>query len=223
MRDCVPTLFAHDPYLSIDLIPDQRVLFVQRLIDHARAVGRGTCHICFVEPKYEHDGPAEQSVLIRFLIERFGLTIVHADPRELRAEGEEVFYEDTKIDIAYRDYETRDLIALEKELGNPLDGMRLLLKQNRMISSLTGDFDHKSGFEILTDPAISEKLFSPEDCRLFERHVLWTRVAGDRKTTLPNHTTGDLLSYARENRERLVLKPNRAYGGEGVPFGGVST
>lgn len=223
MRDIVPTLVAHDPELSIALMPDQRDLFVQLLIDHARAVGRDTCNICFVEPKYEHDGPAEQSVLIQFLVERFGLTIVHADPRELRAEGDEVFYEDTKVDIAYRDYETRDLIALEKELGKPLDGMRLLLKQNRMISSLTGDFDHKSCFEILTDPEIAGKLFSPEDCRLFERHVLWTRVASDRKTTLPNHTSGNLLDYARLNRERLVLKPNRAYGGDGVAIGALSS
>ena len=82
---------------------------------------------------------------------------------------------DTRIDIAYRDYETRDLIALEKEIGKPLDGMRILLKQNRMISSLTGDFDHKSCFEILTDPELAGKFFSPDDCRLFERHVLWTR------------------------------------------------
>ena len=221
MRDIVPSLVAHDPELSIELMPDQRDLFVQLLIDHARALGRASCNICFVEPKYEHDGPAEQSVLIQFLIERFGLTIVHADPRELRAEGDEVFYEDTKIDIAYRDYETRDLILLEKELGKPLDGMRLLLKQNRMISSLTGDFDHKSCFEILTDPDIAARLFSPEDCRLFERHVLWTRVAGARNTTLPNHTTGDLLTYARANRELLVLKPNRAYGGEGVAIGAL--
>ena len=93
-------------------------------------MARKSCHICFVEPKYEDDGPAEQSVLIEFLAKKFGLTIEHADPRELRAEGGEVFYGDTRIDIAYRDYETRDLIALEKEIGKPLDGMRTLLKQN---------------------------------------------------------------------------------------------
>ncbi len=221
MRDIVPTLIAHDPELSLELLPDQRDLFVQLLIDHARSLGRESCHICFVEPKYEDDGPAEQSVLIEFLAKKFGLTIEHADPRELRAEGGEVYYGDTRIDIAYRDYETRDLIALEKEIGKPLDGMRTLLKQNRMISSLTGDFDHKSCFEILTDPVLSAKFFSPDDCRLFERHVLWTRIVGERRTTLPNHTTGDLLDYARRNRERLVLKPNRAYGGEGVAIGAL--
>jgi hypothetical protein len=74
-------------------------LFVQVLIDHARAIGRESCQLCFVEPKYVHEGPAEQSVLSEFLSERHGLTIAHADPRELRAEGEEVFYEDVKIDV----------------------------------------------------------------------------------------------------------------------------
>ena len=221
MRDIVPTLVAHDPELSIELLPDQRDLFVQLLIDHARALGRDSCRICFVEPKYEEDGPAEQSVLIEFLAKKFGLTIEHADPRELRVEAGEVYYGDTQIDIAYRDYETRDLIALEKEIGKPLDGMRLLLKQNRMISSLTGDFDHKSCFEILTDPELAERFFSPDDCRLFEHHVLWTRIVGERRTSLPNRTTGDLMDYARRNRERLVLKPNRAYGGEGVAIGAL--
>ena len=44
---------------------------------------------------------------------------------------------------------------------------------------------------------------------------------GERRTTLPNHTTGDLLEYARHNRENSVLKPNRAYGGEGVAIGAL--
>ena len=100
--------------------------------------------------------------------------------------GDEVFYGDVRIDVAYRDYEIRELIALEGELGQPLDGMRLLFRQNRVVSSIVGDFDHKSGWELLTDPAIAERFFSIEECRLFRRHVLWTRVVGDRRTTLPH-------------------------------------
>ena len=65
--------------------------------------------------------------------------------------------------------------------------MRLLFKQNRVVSSLVGDFDHKSCWEILTDAAIAEKFFSAEECRLFRRHVLWTRVVGERRTTLPHN------------------------------------
>ena len=222
MRDVVPTLLAHDPDLAIELPRDQRDLFVQLLIDHAKALGRPSCNICFIDPKYVHDGPDEQSVLSRYLSQRHGLIAVHADPRELSVKGEEVFYGDVQIDVAYRDYEIRDLLALEQELGQPLDGMRLLFRQNRMVSSLAGDFDHKSCWELLTDPAIAERLFSMEECRLFRRHVLWTRVVGDRRTTLPHGSEGDLLDYARQHREQLVLKPNRGYGGNGVALGAAT-
>lgn len=219
MRDIVPSLLAHDPALRIELPRDQRDLFVQLLIDHARAIGRNACRLSFVEPKYAEDGINEQSVLSEFLAKRHGLTITHADPTELRVKDDDVFYGDDCVDVAYRDYETRDLIELEAELGKPLDGMRLLFKQNRMVSSLVGDFDHKSCWEILTDDAIAEKYFSAEECRLFRRHVLWTRLVADRRTTLPHNVEGDLLEYARTHREQLVLKPNRSYGGEGVTIG----
>jgi len=219
MRDIVPTLLAHDPGLVVELPRDQRELFVQVLIDHARTIGRESCQLCFVEPKYVHEGPAEQSVLSEFLSRRHDLTIAHADPRELRVAGEEVFYEDVRIDIAYRDYELREFIALEKEIGRPLDAMRLLFRQNRVVSSIVGDFDHKSAFEILTDPVLGERYFGADDRRLFRRHVLWTRLLADRRTTLSYDKEGDLLEYARRNRELLVLKPNRAYGGTGVMLG----
>ena len=222
MRNILPTLLGHDPGLVVELPRDQRDLFIQVLIDHARTIGRNSCQLCFVEPKYVHDGPHEQSVLIDFLSRRHDLTIAHADPRELRVKGDEVFYEDVRIDVAYRDYEMRELVALEKESGRPLDGMRLLFRQNRVVSSIVGDFDHKSSFEILTDPVLSEQYFGADDRRLFRRHVLWTRVVADRRTRLPDNKEGDLLEYARLNRELLVLKPNRAYGGTGVMLGAAT-
>lgn len=222
MRNILPTLLGHDPGLVVELPRDQRDLFIQVLIDHARTIGRNSCQLCFVEPKYVHDGPNEQSALIDFLSRRHDLTIAHADPRELRVKGDEVFYEDVRIDVAYRDYEMRELVALEKESGRPLDGMRLLFRQNRVVSSIVGDFDHKSSFEILTDPVLSEQYFGADDRRLFRRHVLWTRVVADRRTRLPDNKEGDLLEYARLNRELLVLKPNRAYGGTGVMLGAAT-
>jgi uncharacterized circularly permuted ATP-grasp superfamily protein len=44
-------------------------------------------------------------------------------------------------------------------------------------------------------------------------------MISDRKTMLPDGHTGDLLESVRHDRERLVIKPNRAYGGEGVLMG----
>ena len=117
IRDIVPTIIAHDPGLTIDQPRDQRDLFLQVLLDHARAIGRTGRNICLVEPKYVADGPDEQSAMARYFRERHGVTVVHADPTELRLEGDEVWYEDTCIDVAYRDYEMRDLLELEQEQG----------------------------------------------------------------------------------------------------------
>ena len=222
MRDLMPALRAHDPELKVDLLRDQRELFAQVLIDHARAIGRSDCQICFVDPKYEQDGPDEPSAICRFLRERYGLTVADADPRELRVVGDEVYYEDMRVDVAYRDFELRDLLAIEAETGKELAGMRLLFRQNRMVSSVVGDFDHKSCFELLTDPQLAERFFPTEELRLLEQHVLWTRLVSDRRTSLPGQRDGELLEYVRRNRTQLVLKPNRDYGGHGVTIGALT-
>lgn len=219
MRDVVPTLLSHDPGLRIELPRDQRDLFIQLMIDHARAIGRDACRMCFVEPKYAEDGINEQTVLQEIFHKRHNLTVTHADPVELRIKGDEVFYGDDCVDVIYRDYEVRDLLELEEETGKRLDAIRTLFKRNQVVSSLVGDFDHKSCWEILTDPTIAEKYFSMEECRLFRRHVLWTRIIDPRKTTFPQSGEGDLLEFVRSHREELVIKPNRSYGGDGINIG----
>jgi hypothetical protein len=97
--------------------------------------------------------------------------------------------------------------------------MRLLLKQNRMVSSIAAEMDQKACWEVLTDPELTRAHFTAEERRVFKRHVLWTRLVSPRKTFLPDGSTGDLLEYARTAREFLVLKPNRSYGGTGVVLG----
>ena len=49
--------------------------------------------------------------------------------------------------------------------------------------------------------------------------MLWTRLVYDRRTILPDGSTGDLLEFIREEQEILVLKPNRSYGGDRVVLG----
>jgi uncharacterized circularly permuted ATP-grasp superfamily protein len=66
---------------------------------------------------------------------------------------------------------------------------------------------------------LMKKHCNPEERQVFRRHILWTRVMADRRTLLPHGETGELLKYVRKEQEILVLKPNRAYGGEGVLLG----
>ena len=218
MRDVVPTLQGYDPRLTIELPRDQRDLFLQVLLDHARAIGRSGTNLCLVEPKYVAEGPDEQSHLVEYFRARRGIELTHADPRELRLVGDEVYYEDVRVDVAYRDYELRDLLALEAEHGKKLDAIRALFRQNRMVSSIGGDLDHKSCWEALTTEELAVRHFSVAERQLFRRHVLWTRIVSERRTETPDGTL-DLPEYARARREDLVLKPNRGYGGTGVHLG----
>ena len=222
MRDVVPTLLSHDPSLTIERPRDQRDLFLQVLLDHARAVGRKGNNICLIEPKYVAEGPREQSHLVTYFRANRGIELHHVDPRELRLARDEVYHEDACIDVAYRDYEIRDLLALERESGKPLDAIRALFRQNRVVSAIGGDLDHKSCWELLTSDELAARYFTVADRQLFRRHILWTRVVADRTTDTP-HGPADLPEFIRTHREELVLKPNRSYGGTGVHLGaGVS-
>jgi hypothetical protein len=212
-----PLLQSYDPALHLEVGQDIRDLLMQEVLDHLDAIGRKAHNLCFVEPKYAASGVDEQEDVARFFHDRHGLKVMHADPAELSIRGEEVYYDGERVDVAYRDYQVTDLLSLEKRGAN-IEPMRLLFRQNRVVSSIAAELDQKSCWEVLTDPRFS-KYFGPEERQVFRRHVLWTRLLHERRTGLPNGQTGDLLPYVREERESLVIKPNRAYGGEGVLIG----
>jgi hypothetical protein len=217
----VPVLQRFDPQLQLEPGPDLRELFIQDLLDHLEAIGRRGQHVCFVEPKYADSGIDEQTALADYYLHRHGLKILHADPAELYIEGDEVMYEGSPIDVAYRDYEVRDLIALARDEGVNVEPMRKLFRENRMISSMAGDFDHKSTWEILTEPTLARRYFNADERQVFRRHIAWTRLLYDRRTSLPDGETGELLKFVRTHQDMLVLKPNRSYGGDRVLMGHI--
>lgn len=219
----MPLIAAADPQLQMEIGRDLRELFIQEVVDHLEAIGRPGRNVCFIEPKFAGDGPEEQEALAEYFHERHGFRIMHADPAELSWHDGEVWYEGQRVDLAYRDYEIRDLIALERSQGVDIGPVRRLFKQNRMISSCAGDFDHKSCWEVLTDPQFTMKHFNADERQVFRRHILWTRLLAERETTLPDGETGDLLPFVREEQELLVLKPNRSYGGDRVLLGHLLT
>jgi hypothetical protein len=218
----VPILDAEDDQLHLRTAADIRELLMQEVLDHLETLHRPARHICFVEPKYAGSGPDEQEALTRYFHDRYQLKVTHADPSELTQSGDEVCYAGDPIDLAYRDYAVADLIDLEKEGAN-VRPMRTLFQQNRMISSIAAELDQKSCWEILTDPQFSQRYFSADERQVFRRHILWTRIVSERRTVLPDGSTDQLLDFIRRDRETLVLKPNRAYGGAGVVLGPMLT
>jgi hypothetical protein len=217
-----PLLREQDHGLEFQRGPDIRDLLMQGAIDHLDALGRPLRTLCFIEPKYAGTGPDEQERLAHYFHTRYAIKVLHADPAELAIQGNEVVYEGEPIDLGYRDYSVPELLELHKS-GVDVEPMRRLLSDNRMISSIAAELDQKACWEIFTDPSIASDHFTTEERRVFRRHVLWTRIVSARKTTLPHGEDGELLEYAKHERETLVLKPNRSYGGDGVILGAAQT
>jgi hypothetical protein len=211
-------LHAADPELHLETGADMRDLLMQEVLDHLQAIGRPAQTICFVEPMGDATGTDEQEALARYLHDRYGLKALHADPRSLAMCRGEVTCGDAVIDLAYRDYSVTDLLRLAEE-GADVEPMRTLFAENRMVSSITAELDQKSCWEVLTDRGLTRKYFSADERQVFRRHILWTRLVADRKTDFPDGRSGGLLEYMRREHDRLVLKPNRAYGGQDVLIG----
>jgi hypothetical protein len=214
----LPLFSESDPSFQLELGPDIRDLLMREMLDHAQAIGRQVETLCFVEPKYAKSGPDEQEALASFYHERYGMRLLHADPKELSLQGDEVYYDSQRVDLVYRDYAVWDLLDLQREGAN-VEPMKALFRQNRIMSSIGAELDQKSCLEVLTDGQFSQKYFTADERQVFRKHVLWTRILSDRTISLPDGRPGDLLTYVRHARESLVLKPNRSFGGEGVILG----
>jgi len=217
----VPALLAQDERIRLQIVTDIRELLLQDLLEHLEAVGRPNGQLVLVDPKYEAEGPDEPDALAQYYRERHGISVLHADPSELRLRGDEVYYDDARVDVIYRDYSVLDLVELAEQ-GVDVAPMRTLFRQNRVVSSIAAELDQKSCWEIFTDEELCERFLSVEEWQIMRRHVLWTRLVGERTTTTAIGQRVDLPEYMHRERESLVLKPNRSYGGQDVVVGAIT-
>lgn len=91
-----------------------------------------------------------------------------------------------------------------------------------MVNSFRAKLVHKKAiFALLTDEALHSG-FSENERAAIRRCVPWTRMVADSTTTYQSAPI-NLLDFARDNRDRLILKPNDDYGGKGITIGWEST
>lgn len=187
---------------------------------HKASLGRtgDSLHIVWLEDRAWETGITEGPTLVERLT-REGHRAAVVDPRDLAIVDGEICHGGVPIDIAYRAIELRDLLAIEDESGvDSLDVMRKAVERNLVLSPLAGDLDHKSLLEIWSSKKFAH-LFSATERKLLARHVLWTRMVTDRRTDDPRGRDVDLGKFVRANKNKLVLKPIRACGGEGILIG----
>jgi uncharacterized circularly permuted ATP-grasp superfamily protein len=159
----------------------------------------------------------------QILRERFEKRGVHAlvsDPRDLVFDGSTLSAQGQKIDLVYRRVLINDIVA------HPAECDALVRAYAARAVCVANTFrckiPHKKAFfAVLTDERNSN-LFSAAELEIIRRHVPWTRLVEDVRTTRDGKTI-QLLEYARANRENFVLKPNDEYGGTGVTLGWETT
>jgi uncharacterized circularly permuted ATP-grasp superfamily protein len=212
-----PRLKRLEPELYLEPNDDMRDLLLDELRLHARSLGRQTCNIAFLDDPKNISGITEYPRLAEYFASRGHQAIV-ADPREIRVRDDELYYRDMLIDVIYRDMDIKQCIALENNEGIDLQPIRKAFQRNQMVSSLAGDFDHKSCWELFTDDFFCHH-FTAAQWRIFNRHVLWTRLIRETKTSDETGRMIDLIPYVQKHRPYLVIKPNREYGGVGVTIG----
>jgi hypothetical protein len=164
---------------------------------------------------FDHDGEDER--LVSWLNDHTPLSVVFADPADVRVVDGDIVAGEQKIDLIYRMMELSDLVDRETKEGR-LDGMRAAFERGIVIPTVGGDLEHKSVFELFTSDRFAEH-FTQRQREVFDRHVLWTRLLSDRQTRSPSGRMVDLPTFTKREREQLVLKPNRSHGGVGVQLG----
>jgi hypothetical protein len=154
--------------------------------------------------------------ILKERFEKMGVPVVLADPRDLVFDGKTLAAHGTKIDLVYRRVLINDIVA------HPNDCEALVKAYSANAVCVANTFrckiPHvKAFFAVLTDER-NGGLFSHREREVIQRHIPWTRVVEDVGTAHYGEHI-ELLSFIREKRENLVLKPSDEYGGSGVTLG----
>lgn len=216
LKTVVPELQKIDPHFRPFSDQEMRRLLLDLLLTQRKKIGATRGWIALVMEKASGSNFVEFVCLAR-LYQKLGYPAFVAEPTDLSLRNGKVVARGKTVDVLYRDTTLSELCLLE-EKGHNLEAFQEAFRRGQVISSLEGEFDHKSVFEVFTNPDFT-KFFSGKERAIFKRHILWTRLLREIKTSDPGGRTVDLVPFTLKNQTRLVLKPNRLYGGKGVVFG----
>jgi hypothetical protein len=144
------------------------------------------------------------------------------DPEELEQDSQGRLHAgDFAIDVVYKRVVTTELLA-KYGTDHPLIravGQHTVCMVNGFGAVL---LFNKGLFALLSDetalPAAGPTSLSPLERLVIARHVPWTRLLTERRTTWQGQAI-DLLEWVADHRADLVLKPTNDYGGQGVVLG----
>jgi hypothetical protein len=154
--------------------------------------------------------------LFREYFESQGHPSAICSPDELEFTDGRLRCDDFEIDIVYKRLLVNEYLPIMDEYPALLDACRAGCVC--LVNNFRSKMIHKKAlFAVLTDEKYS-RLFTTPEREAIRLHVPWTRKVREGKTEKDGASI-DLLDFAREHRDRLVLKPNDDYGGHGIYIG----
>src|SRR5215831_10170380 len=154
--------------------------------------------------------------ILKVRFERMGVPVELADPRDLQFDGRTLTANGKRIDLVYRRVLINDIVSRPAESQALVDAVAA--NAVCVANHFRCKIPHvKAFFAVLTDER-NDALFSFDERELIRRHVPWTRVVSDVRTSHYGSAV-ELLDFIRRQRTNLVLKPSDEYGGSGVTLG----
>jgi len=154
--------------------------------------------------------------LFQEYFEAEGYQSIVCSPDELDFSGGRLRCGNAEIDIVYKRLLVNEYLPIMAEHPALVDAYRA--GAICMVNSFRSKLIHKKAlFAVLTNERYAH-LFTEEERAAIRAHVPWTRKVRAEKTDHYGEQI-DLLEYAVNTRDQLVLKPNDDYGGHGIFIG----
>jgi hypothetical protein len=148
---------------------------------------------------------------------RYGIEATICTPDELDFHNGQMFAAGRPVDFIYKRVLTTELLQ-RYGLDHPLVEA-LIAGAVCMVNPFNCKLLHKKASFALVSDERNAHLFNALEQEAIRQHIPWTRIVEDRHTLDATGATIDLLSYASDHKNELVLKPNDEYGGKGVLIG----
>jgi glutathionylspermidine synthase len=147
---------------------------------------------------------------------RQGFTCEIIDPGEVTYQGGELRGPSGRIELIYKRVLLHELVE-RGGIDHPIlrafrDGAVC------MVNPPACKVLHKKASLAVLHDERNAHLFDADEREAIALSIPWTRVMEERRTTHEGREV-DLLAFAAEHRDQLVLKPNDDYGGKGIVLG----
>jgi hypothetical protein len=178
--------------------------------------GRGKPKIAILEFRPSFASTTSEFELYRDYFRKEGCEAEIVTPDQLEFKNDVLRRGNFEINLVYRRVSVQEFLQ-RFDLSHPLV-QAYRARAVCMANSFRSELAHKKTmFALLTDEAITAK-FPAAERNAIREHVPWTRVVTSGKTTYHGRKI-DLQEYILKHREKLVLKPNDDYTGQGSFFG----